>query len=242
MRDAQTFLDGLKDEREVWYRGERVDDVVEHDVIGTAARHAAADFDLAAEHADLAVTTDGEGRTYSTFWHVPRGGDDLARRSRLIEASTAHGATLVALVREIGSDASFALQRVMAGRDPEAERIAAFYERCRDDDLAVAVAQTDVKGDRSLPPGRQEDPDLYLHVVDRRPDGIVVRGAKAHTSCSPYVDELIVIPTRSLRRARRNGRWPSPCRSRRRGSAVRLRLPPHRGRRPGRGRSRPTTR
>jgi aromatic ring hydroxylase len=198
MRDAQAFLDGLRDEREVWYRGERVDDVVEHDVIGTAARHAAADFDLAAEHPDLAVTTDGDSGTYSTFWHVPRNGDDLARRSRLIEASTAHGATLVALVREIGSDAAFALQRVMAGRDPEAERIVAFYERCRDEDLAVAVAQTDVKGDRSLRPGRQEDPDLYLHVVDRRPDGIVVRGAKAHTSCSPYVDELVVIPTRAL--------------------------------------------
>src|SRR5438270_416491 len=40
MRDAQTFLEGLKDGREVWYRGQRVDDVVEHDVLGTAARHA----------------------------------------------------------------------------------------------------------------------------------------------------------------------------------------------------------
>jgi aromatic ring hydroxylase len=116
----------------------------------------------------------------------------------LIEASTAHGRTLVALVREIGSDAAFALQRVLAGRARESERILSFYERCRDEDLAVAVAQTDVKGDRSLRPARQADPDLYLHVVERLPDGIVVRGAKAHTSCSPYVDELIVIPTRAL--------------------------------------------
>jgi aromatic ring hydroxylase len=200
MRDAQTFLDGLNDGREVWYRGERVDDVVEHDVLGTAARHAAADFDLQthADYQDLAVTTDDDGRTYSTFWHIPRTTQDLDRRSRLIEASTAHGATLVALVREIGSDASFALQRVMAGRNEEAQRLSSFYEHCRDEDLAVAVAQTDVKGDRSLRPGRQTDPDLYLHVVERRPDGIVVRGAKAHTSCTPYVDELIVIPTRAL--------------------------------------------
>jgi aromatic ring hydroxylase len=200
MRDAQTFLGGLKDTREVWYRGEQVDDVVEHEIIGAGARHAAADFDLSthAEHRDLAVTTDDEGRTYSTFWHIPRSADDLARRSALIEASTAHGATLVALVREIGSDAAFALQRVLAGHGEEAERVRSFYERCRDEDLAVAVAQTDVKGNRSLRPGDQADPDLYLHVVDRRPDGIVVRGAKAHTSCSPYVDELIVIPTRAL--------------------------------------------
>ncbi|MGZ7033477.1 MAG: 4-hydroxyphenylacetate 3-hydroxylase N-terminal domain-containing protein, partial [Thermoanaerobaculia bacterium] len=47
-------------------------------------------------------------------------------------------------------------------------------------------------------PGDQVDPDLYLHVVERRPDGIVVRGAKAHTSCSPYVDELIVIVRKIL--------------------------------------------
>src|SRR5262249_47728429 len=158
--------DGLKDAREVWYRGERVPDVVDHDVIGAAARHVAADFDLAdhPDHRDLSVTTDADGRTYSTFWHVPRSSDDLTRRSRLIEASTAHGATLVALVREIGSDALFALQRVMAGRTDEAARVRTFYERCRDDDLAVAVAQTDVKGDRSLRPGDQVDPDLYVHV------------------------------------------------------------------------------
>src|SRR5882672_8467004 len=175
MRDGQAFLNGLRDEREVWYRGERVEDVVEHEVLGTAARHVAADFDLQLEagHHDLAVTTDDEGRSYSTFWHIPRSSDDLARRSRLIEASTAHGATLVSLAREIGSDASFALQRVMAGSDPEAERVATFLQRCRNEDLAVAVAQTDVKGNRSLRPSQQADPDLYLRVVDRRADGIV---------------------------------------------------------------------
>jgi aromatic ring hydroxylase len=200
MRDGETFLNGLSDEREVWYRGERVEDVVEHEVLGTAARHVAADFDLQhdPEHQSLTVTTDDEGHTYSTFWNIPRSSDDLARRSQLIEASTAHGATLVSLAREIGSDALFALHRVLAGSDPEAERIASFYRRCRDEDLAVAVAQTDVKGNRSLRPGEQPDPDVYLRIVDRRPDGIVVRGAKVHTSCSPYVDELIVIPTRAL--------------------------------------------
>ena len=97
MRDGETFLNGLRDERDVWYRGERVDDVVEHEVLGTAARHVAADFDLQhdPDHQSLTVTTDDEGHTYSTFWNIPRSSDDLARRSQLIEASTAHGATLV---------------------------------------------------------------------------------------------------------------------------------------------------
>jgi aromatic ring hydroxylase len=201
LRDSRQFLEGLNDGREVWYRGERVHDLLGHEALGTAARHAAADFDLAADpaHEQLAVTTDAGGRRSSTFWHVPADAADLRRRSSLIEASTAHGATLVSLVREIGSDALFALQRVTAALDaPYLERVRAFHARCRDDDLAVAVAQTDVKGDRSQRPAAQSDPDRYVHVTARREDGLVVRGAKVHTSCTPYVDEVVVIPTRAL--------------------------------------------
>ena len=68
-------------------------------------------------------------------------------------------------------------------------------------DLALAVAQTDVKGDRSLGPAKQTDPDLYVHIVERRADGIVVRGAKAHTSVSTNANELIVLPTRAMAEA-----------------------------------------
>jgi 4-hydroxyphenylacetate 3-monooxygenase/4-hydroxybutyryl-CoA dehydratase/vinylacetyl-CoA-Delta-isomerase len=64
--------------------------------------------------------------------------------------------------------------------------------------LALAVAQTDPKGDRSKRPCEQTDPDLYLRVVEKRSNGIVVRGAKIHTSCAPYVDEVIVLPSRSM--------------------------------------------
>jgi Aromatic ring hydroxylase len=66
-------------------------------------------------------------------------------------------------------------------------------------DLALAVAQTDVKGDGSKRPSEQENKNLYLRVVDQRDDGIIVRGAKAHTTQSAVSDEIIVISTRSLR-------------------------------------------
>jgi aromatic ring hydroxylase len=39
---------------------------------------------------------------------------------------------------------------------------------------------------------------MYTRIVERRPDGIVVRGAKLHTSCTTNVNELIVLPTRAL--------------------------------------------
>ena len=192
MRTAEEYLDGLRDGRDVYYRGERVADVVEHPELGIVSRHAALDFAFAEEHPELGVT---EGS--STYYHLPRDGDDLRRRSALIEAATAYGKTLVLLVKEIGTDALFALHRVARGTTHEAN-VGAFYEHCRDRDLALAVAQTDVKGDRTKGPSAQADPDMYVRVVERRPDGVVVRGAKAHTSYTPQADELIVIPTRAL--------------------------------------------
>jgi 4-hydroxybutyryl-CoA dehydratase/vinylacetyl-CoA-Delta-isomerase len=87
----------------------------------------------------------------------------------------------VVLIKEIGTEALCALMRVAADLDAKsgsgyAGRVDDFYKYCRSSDLAVA--QTDGKGDRSLPPSAQQDPDLYVHIVDSRRDGIVVRARK----------------------------------------------------------------
>jgi len=68
----------------------------------------------------------------------------------------------------------------------------------RRNDLIGAYAQTDVKGERMLRPGQQPDPDQYLHVVERRTDGIIVTGCKVHITQASVADEIIVVPTRSL--------------------------------------------
>ncbi len=73
-----------------------------------------------------------------------------------------------------------------------------FVKYYQANDLVGSTAMTDVKGDRKQRPSGQEDPDLYLHVVEKRPDGIVVRGAKNHITMGPYVDEHLVIPTRAM--------------------------------------------
>ena len=85
--------------------------------------------------------------------------------------------------------------------NPIATRIRDFYAHCRDGDLAMCVAQTDVKGDRSLSPSEQANPEAYLRIVERRSDGIVVRGAKVHTSVSVNANEMIVLPTRATSEA-----------------------------------------
>jgi aromatic ring hydroxylase len=203
LRTPQQYLDSLRDGRRVYYRGRRVEDVTAHPVIGLAARHAAIDYELAEEAAfrDLAVV-DGTSRYYLP----PRSAEDLLARSRLIEEATRRGGTLVVLIKEIGTDALFGLSMVAAEADKRlgtdyGERVRAFHERCAREDLALAVAQTDVKGDRALGPAEQAargNPDAYLRIVERRPDGIVVRGAKAHTSVATNANEIIVLPTRAL--------------------------------------------
>jgi len=66
-------------------------------------------------------------------------------------------------------------------------------------DLVVWSGVTDVKGDRSLRPSAQPDPDMYLRVIDKRKDGIVVRGAKMHQSGSLCANEGLIMSSREMR-------------------------------------------
>jgi 4-hydroxybutyryl-CoA dehydratase/vinylacetyl-CoA-Delta-isomerase len=63
----------------------------------------------------------------------------------------------------------------------------------------VVGAMTDPKGDRSLPPCQQCDPDMFTHVVERRDDGVVIRGAKAHQTGAANSHEILVMPTQMMR-------------------------------------------
>lgn len=71
----------------------------------------------------------------------------------------------------------------------------------RKNDLSLACAMTDVKGDRTFHPSslEQAHPDYYVHVVDETDEGIIVRGAKVHITAAPYCDDLLVVPCRAMR-------------------------------------------
>ncbi len=208
LRTPEQYLASLRDDRTVYFRGERVDDVTTHPVIRRGALHAAAEFAHALDPANshLAVA-DVFGEPASRYFAAPRDATDLADRAALIEASTREGHTVVPLVKEIGSDAIFALARIaaFAGDHDRQCKVDALWRRAAGNDLAMAVAQTDVKGDRSQGPAGQSNPDAYVRIVDRSADGIVVRGAKVHTSCTPYVNEIVVLPTRAM--SERDADW-----------------------------------
>ena len=78
-------------------------------------------------------------------------------------------------------------------------RFLRYLQYVQENDLTCDGAMTDPKGDRSLPPHKQPDPDHYLHVVEERKDGIIVRGAKAHQTGAVNSHEIIVMPTIAMR-------------------------------------------
>jgi 4-hydroxybutyryl-CoA dehydratase/vinylacetyl-CoA-Delta-isomerase len=75
-----------------------------------------------------------------------------------------------------------------------------FLKYMQKNDLTANACVTDVKGDRSLAPTEQPDKDMFLHVVERKDDGIIVRGAKAHQTGSLSSHEIIALPTRAMRK------------------------------------------
>jgi 4-hydroxybutyryl-CoA dehydratase / vinylacetyl-CoA-Delta-isomerase len=199
LRTADEYRESLRDGRTLWYRGKRVDDIVTEPDLRVAIDNACVDFEMTHDesHRALAVTTDLEtGEEHHALYAIPRTSDDLLRRSRLIEMGSLLCGTILS-VKDIGADAVLGLLATLEGVG--LERAQAFHRRCRQEDLVVSVGQTDVKGDRSKSPHEQSDPDMYLHIVNETADGIVVRGAKAHTTFGPNCDEVLVLPTRAMK-------------------------------------------
>jgi 4-hydroxybutyryl-CoA dehydratase/vinylacetyl-CoA-Delta-isomerase len=205
LRTAEAYLESLRDGREIYYDGERVPDIVAHPVLGKAARHFARLFTLQAEprFRDLA-TVEEDGERVSRFFSPPSNGEELRQLAALVEAFAveAQGADFH-LVKFTAANALLALLMVGKRIDREhgtaygtnAEAILARYRR---EDLTAALCMSDTKGDRTKKPHEQSDADLYTRIVERRPDGIVIRGAKTSVTGAPFVDEQIVMPTKNM--------------------------------------------
>ena len=186
-------------------------DVTKHPYLSLAAEHAAMLYRLQRDSSfNPPPMTEVDGRRVSTFFKLCRTPQDLLTRSRLIEETTRAGSGVFNIVQAIGSDAIMALMIVSKNLDATDSgkgyfhRVSKFHEYVAKNDLALAVGQTDVKGDRMLRPSEQADKDLYLHVVKSDREGIVVRGAKAHTTQAIVSDEVVVLPTRAMTEADRD--------------------------------------
>lgn len=148
------------------------------------------------------------GDKINRFCHIHQSKEDLLKKQELVRSLCRLSGGCIQ--RCMGNDAINALSIVTKEIDMKYntnynQRFINFLKYFQENSLVGNCAQTDVKGDRTRRPHEQEDLDLYLRVIEKRDDGIVVRGAKAHNTTAPYADEIIAVPTRNL--TKEEGDW-----------------------------------
>ena len=205
IRSVEEYKNSLRDGRRVYIRGEKVEDVTRHPVLGLTVDTVAQGFALTS-HPDPEVRNlftaphPKTGEPINRYFVTPRNPEDLANRTRMIQRSIELTGGLP-FGKDIGTDclnAAFVVAGMMGNKQYQ-ENARNFLEYVRNNDLAMCGAVSCVKGDRSKEPSKQKHPDYYLHVVDKNKDGIVVKGAKIHITSAPVSNEIIVVPTRQMR-------------------------------------------
>lgn len=142
------------------------------------------------------------GGEVNRFTHLHRSTDDLVKKVTLQRYCGL--ATGCCFQRCVGMDAANAVYSTTYDCDAECgtdyhERFKAFWAVIQENDLVVDGAMTDPKGDRGRRPKDQRDPDLFLRIVERKKDGIVVCGAKLHQTGMLNAHEMLVMPTMGMK-------------------------------------------
>jgi len=206
MMTAQEYEESLRRLHLVVYMfGKKVGNVVDDPIIRPSMKAVAKTYELAhrPEHeAIMTATSHITGKKINRFTHIHQSVEDLVKKSkmgRLLGRETG-----CCFQRCVGMDALNALSIVTFNIDAKHgteyhKRFLNYLESVQENDLTCDGAMTDPKGDRGLPPHKQADPDVFLHVVEERKDGIVVRGAKAHQTGAVNSHEIIVMPTIAMR-------------------------------------------
>lgn len=186
MLTGAEYKQSLKDGRATYFEGRRVDDVTGHEVLGAAVDQVAATYDR---------WYSPEPGALNPLMGIPRSAQDLRDRIPLV-----HDADIVAHVTyQSIMTLTTAASRIAADCPRYVERIGAYVDAAQQSDIRITECITDAKGDRSLPPGRQDDPDAYTRVVDRSADGVVIRGAKLHITGASLGHDLMTIPTKAMK-------------------------------------------
>ncbi len=190
----------------VYMFGERIDNVVDNPRLRAGIEATGATYELAElpEYRSLIVTTSPLIHEEVNRYTLPPSCiEDLVARVKINRIMGTRVGTC--FQRCTGLDCMSALSIVTYDIDAKHKtqyhaRFIEFLKHMQKNDLTGNAGVTDVKGDRSLAPHEQEDKDMYLHIVKRTPEGIVVRGAKAHQTGSLSAHEIIVLPTRALKK------------------------------------------
>ncbi|RLB27753.1 MAG: 4-hydroxybutyryl-CoA dehydratase, partial [Deltaproteobacteria bacterium] len=202
---AEEYKASLNDGREVYYKGERIENVATHPDLSVPVNVMAIDYEMAEDPQDrkLAVMEDPEtGEPISRYYYKPQNAEDLLNVHELIVRSSTLADGYIPLAHDIGADALNAIEITanILGNQDYIDRIQNYRKLLQEKDLATCAGVTDVKGNRMLRPSDpgQAHPDFYVHVVEKNTKGIIVRGAKMHITGAAYCNDIFVIPCRAM--------------------------------------------
>lgn len=187
-----------------YYRGEKIENLLEHPVLQPGIETTAEVYDLTLnpEYQDLMTDISPlTGERVSGFVHMPRSRDDLMKELKRTRFWVSK--TFGCISRCNASGLIFPLWVVTYDMDQKLgtnyhQRFKEFMRKVKEEDLACTTTVSDVKGDRSKRRKEQSDPDLYVRVVEKKKDGIIVRGAKAHASAALFSNFCMVGPSATV--------------------------------------------
>lgn len=212
MRTKEEYVEQLKKmNRNLYYNGEKIGR--EHPDLEQSINVIGHTFDAAHEPdmMDLCTATSHlTGKTINRFCHIHQSTDDLHKKQDMTRALCRDVGYCIG--RCMGVDAlnainavSYEADRANNGETNYHQNFLDWLKDFQNNDLVGSCAQTDVKGNRLQRPSQQEDSDMYLRVVEKRSDGIIVRGCKVHITFAAVADEILVVPTRAL--TKEEGDW-----------------------------------
>lgn len=201
IRKGADYIKALRDGRQVWHAGRRIEDVTAHGGFSGTIRTLADLYDKQhlPQYRDI-MTLEYEGERISYSYLPPRNAEDLALKRRNIEFWSQQ------TFGQMGRFPEFVAELIVGLRDWSqiiektnkqwAENARAYHRYVSGNDLCLTHALTDQYYDRTKRVSEQEDPDLILHIVGETKDGAVVRGLRTLATLAPISDEVIVYPNR----------------------------------------------
>ena len=186
----------------VFVNGQHVESVADEPLLRPGLNAVGITYEYAhvPEYLPLMTARQGtSGKTINRMLHLDETSTDLLSKLEAVRlVCRASGCAMRYLTHDALNGIFQATKRIDDNYSSDySQRFLAYMHRIQDEDLTVGVAMTDAKGDRSKRPGQQTNADAYVHIKDRRANGIVIRGAKAIVTGAPYVHEFLVMPCRT---------------------------------------------
>jgi len=200
---AADYRDSLRAYKpRVFVNGAAVPSVADEPLLAPGINGVGVTYDFAhrAEHAALMTARQGtSGKMVNRMLHINETSTDLLYKLEAVRlVCKVAGCAQRYLTHDALNGLFQATKRTDDAHSTDYhQRFLAYLHDVQDRDLTLGVAMTDAKGDRSKRPGQQANRDVYVHIAERRPDGIVIRGTKAIVTGAPYMHEFLVMPCRT---------------------------------------------